>query len=105
MKASQMLAKLNELRIANSKPALKSWRDSNAKLAAAIAKLESAAPQTKAAAINETKTRASKLAAWALENGINPKIARARLRHAGVEKAADGHYELNARVRKIAAGE
>lgn len=90
------LATLNTLRTAAGKAPLKSWKESNAKLEAAIAaltpaaKLSEPAPVAKAEAKVQKKAAASyahadrPLQAICKELNLNPKVARAKLRKAGL---------------------
>lgn len=84
------LATLNALRTAAGKAPLKSWKESKAKLEAAIAAL------TPAAKLSEPETKVQKKAAASYahadrplkaickELNLNPKVARAKLRKAGL---------------------
>ena len=104
------LAILNELRIRNGKTELKSWKESKAKLAAAIdneqgllvanATNPKGNPTKKAVAEKLVKQEIAKaagveakhvnkhvnVAAIAKELGINPKVARAKLRKAKIDR-------------------
>lgn len=103
------LADLNSLRVINGKTSLKSWKESKAKLAAAIDKEqglmaanvmnpkgnpekartvkrqhgEVATPK----AIKSVKVAAVNVAQIAKELGINPKVARAKLRKLNINRA------------------
>lgn len=104
------LAYLNELRTMNNKQPLKAWKESKDKLANAIdkehaariaaqpenLKKEEAAAEASSAAKARTVKRLAKevierttginVAAIAKELGINPKVARAKLRKAKIDR-------------------
>lgn len=97
-----LLITLNTLREQNGQVPLKSWKSSRAKLEEAIAKLtpaETPAPKAKKAkkakvAKADAPTKSSddlSVADIARELGINPKVARAKLRRHKMQ-SADGRW-------------
>jgi hypothetical protein len=85
-----LLARLNELRVANDKKPVVKWKASRAKLEDAIAELT----PTKGAG-----RATSPIADYFREMGINPKVGRAKLRR-HLEKPANG-WEVTSQVRKL----
>lgn len=98
MTTAELLAKLNSLRANANKPPLKAWKESRAKLEAAVAALTPAMPaevitaaEEPAANVAASVPKASKavrpgnaftvtLANIARELNLQPKIARAKMR-------------------------
>lgn len=87
------LTELNTLRVAKGMKPLKAWKESKAKLDAAITKLSGtdAAPAKKTAttkavkpakAAKKTPVEGVSVSTIAAELGIDPKVARAKLRRA-----------------------
>lgn len=134
MKTTELLSALNVLRVRAGKPALKAWKESRAKLQAAYdllnakdiadfekhderkatdkAKVDRMYAPRKSATekaspkvvVNEMSARQSDFAEWCRQNNVNPKVARARLRKAGIEKV-NGRYDLNKKTCAVAKGE
>lgn len=118
---AELLNTLNVLRAAAGKPTLKSWKESRAKLEAAIEMLKPKIvktvdetpivkkavakaqdkPKTKERLTKKAISRTSEFADWCRTQGINPKIARAKLRRAGVQKSKDGGYALTPKVKEL----
>lgn len=105
MTTAEMLARLNDLRTAAGMKSIRAWKGSRAALEAAIAALPAVVPDgplLPEAADVATEVGAPKsLADWCRENGINPKVARAKLRRAGVHRpyeANDATIEIIARI-------
>lgn len=117
---AQLLNTLNTLRAVKGMAPLKNWKDSRAKLEAAIVKLDppvgghSKDNAVVAKAIHQdgelvevVKTKPSakgkaepaSFADFCAKHGLNQKVARAKLRKAGVGKT-NGHYVINAAVTK-----
>jgi len=95
MTTAEMLARLNDLRTSAGMKPIKAWKGSRAALEAAIA------AQPMSAATDDGPTAAPmSLADWCRENGINPKVARAKLRRAGAPRELnDATIAILGRVR------
>lgn len=103
---AERLATLNALRATKGKAPIKAWKESRAKLEAAIAALTEQVKAPKAPVeVSKAKLshvlkgamapRARDFAEWCRQNDVNPKVARAKLRRAGIEKDEKGNYPLN----------
>lgn len=102
-RTKNLLGQLNELRIQAGRPPLKVWKGSYADLEKTIEELtpkkktetKSPAPVKKGRKTVETMT----VAEYCTQNGLNPKVARAKLRKSGLKK--EGPWTLTAEVKSI----
>lgn len=110
---AERLATLNALRATKGKAPIKAWKESKAKLEAAIEALSPKQVKAPKAPVEVSKAklshvlkgamapRARDFAEWCRQNDVNPKVARAKLRRAGIEKDEKGNYPLNAQTVAI----
>jgi hypothetical protein len=94
---AERLATLNALRATHGKAPIKAWKESRAKLEAAIEALSPPVRKEPARKVSTGQT----LADWCKENDFDPKVARAKLRRAGIGKDKDGHYTMTAEIEKF----
>lgn len=97
MTTAEMLARLNDLRTAAGMKPTKAWKGSRTALEAAI---EALSPKQDAQRTAPDEAVRTSLAEWCRENGINPKVARAKLRRAGAPRElSDATIAILGRVR------
>lgn len=103
MTTAEMLARLNDLRTAAGMKPIKAWKGSRTALEAAIEGVSqpmSTTVQTDDAPVVADAAAPMTLADWCRENGINPKVARAKLRRAGAPRElSDATIAILGRVR------
>lgn len=96
MTTAEILARFNDLRVPAGMKPIRSWKGSRAALEASIAALTEH-PNTERA---DDAAAPMTLAHWCRENGINPKVARAKLRRAGAPRElSDATIALLGRMR------